>query len=255
MWLPETAADLETLDILAELGIRFTILAPHQASRVRRIGDSTWHDVSGGRVDPTMPYLLRLPSGRRLTLFFYDGPISRAVAFEGLLTQGELFAHRLASALSQERTWPQLVHIATDGETYGHHHRHGDMALAYALHYVDANYLARLTNYGAYLEKHRPTHLAEIIEVAPEGTRNGSRPGAHRCGRPWIGAGIPWPPPTRRTPASSCGSPGRPGTITSALCWIGQRRTWSGSCASTPPARSMPLARSGPSSCWNCNAT
>ena len=164
MWLPETAVNLETLDILAELGIRFTLLAPHQASRVRIIGDPTWSDVSGGRIDPTRPYLLRLPSGRRITLFFYDGPIARAVAFEGLLTTGEHFADRLVSALSQERTWPQLVHIATDGETYGHHHRHGDMALAYALDYIDTNYLARLTNYGEYLEKHRPTHLVEIIE-------------------------------------------------------------------------------------------
>jgi alpha-amylase/alpha-mannosidase (GH57 family) len=164
MWLPETAVDLETLAILAELGIRFTILAPHQASRVRIIGDRTWSDVSGGRIDPTRPYLLRLPSGQRITLFFYDGPISRAVAFEGLLTTGEHVADRLLSALSAERTWPQLVHIATDGETYGHHHRHGDMALAYALDYIDSNYLARLTNYGEYLEKHRPTHLVEIIE-------------------------------------------------------------------------------------------
>ena len=101
MWLPETAVHLETLDILAELGIRFTILAPHQASRVRIIGDPTWSDVSGGRIDPTRPYLLRLPSGRRITLFFYDGPISRAVAFEGLLTTGEHFADRLLSALSR----------------------------------------------------------------------------------------------------------------------------------------------------------
>jgi alpha-amylase/alpha-mannosidase (GH57 family) len=86
------------------------------------------------------------------------------VAFEGLLTTGEHVADRLVSALSQERAWPQLIHIATDGETYGHHHRHGDMALAYALHDLDSNDLARLTNYAEYLERHHPTHLVEIIE-------------------------------------------------------------------------------------------
>jgi len=164
MWLPETAVDLETLDIMAELGIQFTILAPHQASRVREIGGRSWRDVSGGRIDPTRPYVLRLPSGRQISLFFYDGPISRAVAFEGLLSSGDQFSGRLASGFSEERPWAQLVHIATDGETYGHHHRHGDMALAYALHHIQSNGLAQLTNYGEYLERHPPSHEVEILQ-------------------------------------------------------------------------------------------
>ncbi|MEE9265025.1 MAG: DUF3536 domain-containing protein, partial [Vicinamibacteria bacterium] len=164
LWLPETAVDLESLEILAELGIQFTILAPTQARRVRRIGSRNWRDVDGGLIDPTMPYLQRLPSGRSITLFFYDGPISRAVAFEALLSHGENFAHRLVGAFSDQRTWPQLVHIATDGETYGHHHRHGDMALAFALDYIERNELARLTNYSEYLEKQPPTHSVEIFE-------------------------------------------------------------------------------------------
>jgi alpha-amylase/alpha-mannosidase (GH57 family) len=165
MWLPETAVDLETLDIMAELGIRFTILAPSQANRVRPLGGRHWRDVSGGRIDPTMAYVQRLPSGRRITVFFYDGPISRAVAFEGQLSNGEHFAQRLLSGFSDARTGPyQLVHIATDGETYGHHHRHGDMALSYALRSIETNHPAQLTNYGEVLEKHRPTHLVEIYE-------------------------------------------------------------------------------------------
>src|SRR6266508_1986004 len=102
MWLPETAVDLETLAILAELGIQFTILTPYQAHHVRRIGDQDWQDVSGGHIDPTMPYRLSLPSGRSIGLFFYDGPISRAVAFERLLANGEDFAHRLLGAFSNE---------------------------------------------------------------------------------------------------------------------------------------------------------
>ncbi len=164
MWLPETAVDLETLDILAEQEIRFTILAPHQASRVRPIGGGKWRDVSGGKIDPSMAYELHLPSGRKITLFFYDGPISRTVAFEGLLKNGESFAHRLLGGFSEKRTWAQIVHIATDGETYGHHHRFGDMALAFALHYIESKNLARLTNYGEYLEKYPPTHEVEIFE-------------------------------------------------------------------------------------------
>jgi alpha-amylase/alpha-mannosidase (GH57 family) len=164
MWLPETAVDLQSLEILAELGIRFTILAPHQAGRIRRLGGRAWRDVSGGRIDPTQAYEQRLPSGRRIALFFYDGPISRGVAFEGLLFRGEDFANRLLGAFTDDRDWPQLVHIATDGESYGHHHRFGDMALAYALNYIESNQLAQLTNYGEYLERHPPTHQVEIIE-------------------------------------------------------------------------------------------
>ena len=164
MWLPETAADIETLEVLAELGIRFTILAPHQARRVRRIGARAWRDVSGARIDPTQAYEQRLPSGRKIALFFYDGPVSRAVAFEGLLSRGDHFANRLLGAFSDQRDWSQLVHIATDGESYGHHHRFGDMALAYALNYIESNGLARLTNYGEYLARHPPRYEVEIIE-------------------------------------------------------------------------------------------
>ncbi len=136
MWLAETAADMATLDVLAARGIRYTILAPSQASRFKR-AEGRWRDVSGGRIDPTRAYRVRLPSGRSIGLFFYDGPISRAVAFEGLLGDGERFAERLLSGFDEGREWPQLVHIATDGETYGHHHRRGEMALAYALHTIE----------------------------------------------------------------------------------------------------------------------
>ena len=164
MWLPETAVDLECLDILAEFGIRFTILAPHQAARVRPLGTDDWEDVSGANIDPTTTYSVSLESGRTITIFFYDGPISRAVAFEKLLRKGELFAQRLMAGFSDTRSWPQLVHIATDGETYGHHHMHGDMALAYALHYIESKQLAKLTNYGEFFENHPPTHEVEIFE-------------------------------------------------------------------------------------------
>jgi alpha-amylase/alpha-mannosidase (GH57 family) len=164
MWLPETALDLETLDMMAELGLKFTILASHQAKRVRQISAENWDDVSSESIDPTRAYEVHLPSGRKLSLFFYDGPVSHAIAFEGLLANGDNFAGRLMGAFSDQRSWPQLVHIATDGESYGHHHSNGDMALAYALHHIEANPLVKITNYGEYLEKHPPTHEVEIVE-------------------------------------------------------------------------------------------
>ncbi|UCG82180.1 MAG: DUF3536 domain-containing protein [Dehalococcoidia bacterium] len=164
MWLPEMAVDIETLEVLAESGIKFTILSPRQAQRVRITGEKEWQDIDDSVIDPTMAYSCHLPSNRRITIFFYDDPISRAVAFEGLLSSGEQFAHRIVGAFSNERNRPQIVNIATDGETYGHHHRHGDMALAYALNYIETGNLARITNYGEYLEKHPPEHEVEIIE-------------------------------------------------------------------------------------------
>ena len=164
MWLPETAVDLESLDFMAQLGIRFTILSPGQAARIRRMGTQQWGDVAGARIDPTMAYRLPLQSQRAISLFFYDGPISQGVAFEGLLNNGERFAERLMGAFSDTRAWPEIVHIATDGETYGHHHHRGEMALTFALEYIESKKLAEIVNYGQYLEEHPPTHEVEIFE-------------------------------------------------------------------------------------------
>ncbi len=182
MWLPEAAVDTETLEILAELGILFTVLSPYQASKVKPMDQGDWTDVSGGNIDPTMAYRINLPTGNSLTLFFYDGPISRGVAFEGLLNQGELFARRLLDGFSDGRSWPQLVHIATDGESYGHHHGKGDMALAYALQYIEENKLATITNYGQYLERHPPTHEAQIHDNSSWSCVHGVERWRNNCG-------------------------------------------------------------------------
>jgi alpha-amylase/alpha-mannosidase (GH57 family) len=164
MWLPETAVDLESLDLMAKAGLTFAILAPHQAQAVRPVAGGEWRDVTGSKIDPREPYLLKTPGGRSINLFFYDGPISQAVAFEKLLDNGEKFARRLLGALPDGRTAPQLMHIATDGETYGHHHKHGEMALAYALDYVENKKLARIVNYGLFLEETAPTQEVQIFE-------------------------------------------------------------------------------------------
>jgi alpha-amylase/alpha-mannosidase (GH57 family) len=183
MWLPETAVDLASLEVLAGLGIKFTILAPTQARQVKKIGGRNWKELTNGSIDPTMAYVLRLPSGKTINLFFYDGPISRGIAFEGVLDNGQKFAERLLGAFSEEtRPWPEIVHVATDGETYGHHHRFGEMALSYALNYIDSNDLAELINYPLYLERHPPTHLVEIHENSSWSCVHGIERWRSNCG-------------------------------------------------------------------------
>ncbi len=205
LWLPETAVDLETLDIMAQHEIAFTILSPSQAHQVRSLDDKKWHDVSGGKIDPGMAYQVSLPSGRTISLFFYDGPISQALAFEGLLNNGEEFANRLLSAFPDDQSSPRLVHIATDGESYGHHHRGGDMALAHALHYIESNKLATLINYGEFLEEQPPTHEVVIFENSSWscvhgierwrsdcGCNSGGNPGWNQSWRAPLRAALDW---------------------------------------------------------------
>lgn len=182
MWLPETAVDLDTLDILARLGIKFTILAPRQAARVREIGKDNWQDVNENTIDTTLPYEINLPSGRKLSIFFYNGSIAAAVAFQGLLKNGEELANRLIRSLPENAENFHLAHIATDGESYGHHHRFGDMALAYALHHIEKNNLAQITNYGEFLEKQPPIYEVEILENTSWSCSHGVERWRNDCG-------------------------------------------------------------------------
>ncbi len=161
MWLPETAVDVESLEVLAEAGILFTILAPSQARRWRKLGTREWHD-DPGTIDPSRAYLCRLASGRSIVLFFYDANVSHQVAFERLLDDGERFLQCLNRGFEERRGHAQLMHIATDGESYGHHHPHGDMALAYVFNRLAEGPEVRLTNYGEFLELHPPEWEAEI---------------------------------------------------------------------------------------------
>jgi alpha-amylase/alpha-mannosidase (GH57 family) len=181
MWLPEAAVDTATLESLVDHGIRFTVLAPRQAAKIRKIGDKKWDDVSE-RIDPSRAYQCPLPSGRSIDLFFYDGPVSQAVAFERLLERGEYLAGRLLSAFDDNREWPQLAHIATDGETYGHHHRHGEMALAYALEQIDSAEGVRLTNYAEFLALHPPSHQVQIAESSSWSCYHGVERWRSNCG-------------------------------------------------------------------------
>jgi alpha-amylase/alpha-mannosidase (GH57 family) len=183
MWLPETAVDTASLEALAAAGIRFTILAPQQASHVRPAGEAEWTAVAADGIDPTQPYRVALPSGREIAVFFFDGPVSRAVAFDPvLLSRGDHLAEKLMGAFDDKRGRPELVHVASDGETYGHHHRHGDMALAYALRTLEESGRARLTNYGEFLAMHPPIEEVRIVENTSWSCAHGVERWRSHCG-------------------------------------------------------------------------
>jgi len=240
MWLAETAVSRSVLDLMAQEGIRFTILAPSQCARVRELSESEvaaraasaaaakksaaaptfrratdpkpsdperlavstteptaedpqpatepspypWLETPDAGVDPTRPYLVHLDQDRSIAVFFYDGPGSRAIAFEGLLNSGEDFARRLVADLRDDKppTTPQLAHVATDGESYGHHHKHGEMALSYALHWIEDNEFATLTNYGEFLEKFPPEWEAEVAENTSWSCEHGIERWRSDCG-------------------------------------------------------------------------
>ena len=163
MWLAETAVDTDSLEALAAEGILFTVLSPRQAKSVRGPADEKATPVADGTVDTRRAYRVDLPSKKSIVVFFYDGARSQAVAFERLLADGASFARRLLEGFRDDDT-PELVHIATDGETYGHHHRFGEMALAWATMAIERAPDVRLTNYAEYLSLHPPDHVAEIVE-------------------------------------------------------------------------------------------
>lgn len=174
IWLSETAVDLETLRLLVERGVRYLILAPHQAKRVRPIGGGAWKDVSGGRIDPRLAYRWILPGTRDaskgIDVFFYDGPLSVGISFEHVLRNASAFADRVQAA-GRGAGDEALVHAATDGEVYGHHEPFGDMCLAYMIAREAPLRGIRFTNYGAYLDKHPPRHQVDIdFGAAGEGT-------------------------------------------------------------------------------------
>jgi alpha-amylase/alpha-mannosidase (GH57 family) len=181
MWLSETAVDTPSLEVLAEEGIVFTILAPRQAGAVRPLGAADWHE-GGEQMDPRRPYLVNLPSGRSIAVFIYDGPLSQAVAFERLLTDGARFADRLRGQFDSTPADPQLLSIATDGESYGHHHRFGEMGLAFALNALNQDPEVELINYAGFLQKHPPSWELRIVENSSWSCAHGVERWRSNCG-------------------------------------------------------------------------
>jgi len=239
MWLAETAVSRNVLDLMAQEGIKFTILAPHQSARVRPLAEEDaarmqamysqpqdqsptykrratnmveredeltaktlerrdepvssemddgiehpWLETPNAIVDTTRSYVVNLDEGRSIAVFFYNGPASRAIAFEGLLNSGEVFARRLLSNLRDDKgaNEPQMVHVATDGESYGHHHRYGEMALSFALNTIEEQRLARLTNYGEFLALHPPQFEAEVVDDSSWSCSHGVERWRSNCG-------------------------------------------------------------------------
>jgi alpha-amylase/alpha-mannosidase (GH57 family) len=196
MWLPETAVDDATLEVLAAEGIAFTVLAPSQAAAVRE-PSSRWIELDGGGIDPREPYRVPLPSGRTITVFFYDGGLSHGIAFGELARSGTDFARALLSRLD-DRSGPQLVHVATDGETYGHHFRGADRALGEALARIESSGEARLTNYGEFLARFPPRLEARIVPRSSWSCAHGVGRWTDDCGCS-AGAAVrhPWRRPLR----------------------------------------------------------
>ncbi|MFW6039647.1 MAG: DUF3536 domain-containing protein [Gemmatimonadota bacterium] len=199
MWLPETAVDVPTLETLAAEGVRFTILAPHQAARVRE-SEGSWTDVApGGAPDTGRAYVQRLPSGRQINLFFYEGSVAHGIAFDGLLHDGAELG-RCLEAIAQADEAPRLGHVATDGESYGHHHAHGEMALARALDVIERSDRTRLSTYGGWLAAHPPAAEVECADGTSWSCAHGVRrwAGGCDCGTGGAGWDYGWRGPLRR---------------------------------------------------------
>ena len=188
MWLPETAVDTPTLETLAAADIRFTVLAPSQARAVAPLEDpagsgetpngAAWTPVDQAGLDIRRPYLAVLPSGRSISVFFYDGPLSRAVAFERLLADGETFWQRI-----QGQAAPGLLSLATDGETYGHHFMFGEMALAFVLDQArNRRGGLGLTNFAAYLAANKPVMQVALHEPSAWSCAHGVERWRSDCG-------------------------------------------------------------------------
>lgn len=165
MWAPEAAVNNHVLSVMVDEGIRFTVLAPWQASRWRAAG-GTWKDAHQDGIDTTLPYRWMHPdgSGRSMTLFFYDGELSRAIAFDNLASSAERFVREFED---RGRRSSEVVHAATDGETYGHHWRFADLGLAYALFREAEERGLEIINYAHLLATCPVEHE---VQVAVEGS-------------------------------------------------------------------------------------
>lgn len=164
IWLSECAVDIATLEAVAARGIKFVVLSPHQAKIVRENGEE--RHVNASSLNYGIPYNIKLPSGKSVAAFFYEAALAQSVAFDGLLSDGEKFWQKIRTVAEAMPSENSLLTLATDGETYGHHFKFGEMALAYVL---SQGYAGRdnieLTNFGAYLAAHSPT--AEVVLHEP----------------------------------------------------------------------------------------
>ena len=232
MWLAETAADDDTLRLLIDHGMRYVILSPYQAQSVRPLGCEKWTDTSSGIFDTAEPYVWfdRAPGGsasldnsfaeprpfealakkdgtalknRSLAVFFYNGPLSKALAFEDALKESGALAKRINACYDAGKRSDQLVSAAVDGETFGHHHKFGDMTLAHCFRHELKKHHIRVVNFSTYLDTHPPKKEV-LIKKGPDGDgtawscAHGLRrwKGGCECGKEG-NAGLDWRLPLR----------------------------------------------------------
>jgi alpha-amylase/alpha-mannosidase (GH57 family) len=181
MWLPETAADPETLDVLAGEGVSFTVLAPRQAKSVRNGPDASWRPATGKGVIGR-PFHCPTGPGRGISLFFYDGELAQGVAFGELLKSGEALAGAFRDAARGRPDEAPAVHVATDGETFGHHHRFSEMALAHAFRLLETEEDLRVLNYASLLEELPPREEVQITSAGSWSCSHGVERWRSDCG-------------------------------------------------------------------------
>ena len=207
MWLAETAVDYATLEALINEGIRFTILAPSQAQRCRlfpseETPDPEWIEVGEGQIDPTRPYrcYLKDKSGkkdesRHIDIFFYDGPISGDMGFDDVLNSSGHLAGRLGQAIHGDGRPSQVISVATDGETFGHHRGGSEKCLAYAFVEEFPRRGWTVTNFAHYLSLNPPAWEVELKPVTAWSCFHGVERWQNDCG---CGGGGVWHQQWRR---------------------------------------------------------
>jgi alpha-amylase/alpha-mannosidase (GH57 family) len=204
MWLAETAVDYATIATLIEEGIKFIILAPSQAQRCRLIPTSDpervdWHEVGGSQIDPTRPYRCFLkpgdPTSPSIDIFFYDGPISRDMGFDNVLSSSQNLVGRLGQAVRGDHRPSQLIAVATDGETFGHHKGGTEKCLAYAFKEEFFSRGWTVTNFAHYLSLNSPTWEVELKPVTAWSCAHGVDRWQEDCG---CGGGDVWHQKWRR---------------------------------------------------------
>ena len=175
LWLPETAVNYPTLATLVEQGMKFVILSPHQARRVRPLTGGAWQPVQAHTLDTTQAYRCFLPEGpggsgkrRYIEVFFYNGAVAADISFGDLLTDSNRLTARLVEGFAPGRLTPQILTVATDGENYGHHKKFGELALAHVLTQALPQRGFKLTNYPAFLELAPPRMEVELY-LGPDG--------------------------------------------------------------------------------------
>jgi alpha-amylase/alpha-mannosidase (GH57 family) len=187
MWLPETAVDPITLELLIQVGMRYVILSPSQAARWRPLGEARWFTAAEAELDPRQPYRWRLrdehgrPRGDLgIDVCFYHAPLSRGVSFQHYLRDARALAGRIAEAAGGVPD--PLILIATDGESIGHHEKHGDMCLARLFATEAPQRGFSITNPATYLETHRPMWEVELFPQSAWSCSHGVNRWCDDCG-------------------------------------------------------------------------